>query len=166
MEQQHTQAPLRLAGGRFVEARRAGLARQTSAPHRLEPVASIGDVLYVNDSRATFLDAALLSLAEFDRRVVWITGAWSEDLLASDVRMLIEERVHAVVLFGPQPDDATERVPVRAFHTEELRTAVFVARELAEAGDVVLFSPGCPSGNGFANYEERGAEFRRAVRDL
>ncbi|MBK6368794.1 MAG: hypothetical protein IPF64_02935 [Flavobacteriales bacterium] len=50
--------------------------------------------------------------------------------------------------------------------TDELRTAVFLANELVAPDGTVLFSPACPSGNGFANYEERGAEFKRAVRDL
>lgn len=166
MDQHSTHAPLRLAGGKLLEARRAGLAAQAYGPHRLEPVASVADVLYVNDSRATFIDATLASLAEFDRPVVWITGAWSDDLFEGGVRELIEQCVSAMVFFGNPPGEQAERLPVRAFHTEELRTAVFVARELAEAGDVVLFSPACPSGNGFANYEERGTEFKRAVRDL
>jgi UDP-N-acetylmuramoylalanine--D-glutamate ligase len=52
------------------------------------------------------------------------------------------------------------------YFAEELRTAVFLARELAKPGEAVLFSPACPSGNGFANYEERGVEFKRAVKDL
>jgi UDP-N-acetylmuramoylalanine--D-glutamate ligase len=52
------------------------------------------------------------------------------------------------------------------FLADDVRMAVFLARELAKAGELVLFSPACPSGNGFANYEERGAEYRRAVRDL
>jgi UDP-N-acetylmuramoylalanine--D-glutamate ligase len=62
--------------------------------------------------------------------------------------------------------DAVRSFTDQLFHAEEVRTAVFLAHELAREGQVVLFSPACPSGEGFANYEERGAEFKRAVRDL
>src|SRR5690606_31385772 len=120
---------------------------------------------YINDSRATFLDAALASLGQMERPVVWIAGAWSDDMSEGHVVELMHERVRAVVLFGPLMDVVPPQ-GVELIQANELRTAVFVARELAQAGDVVLFSPACPSGNGFANYEERGAEFKRAVHDL
>lgn len=132
----------------------------------MEPVASVGDVLYINDSRATFLDASLESFASLDQRVVWITGAWSDDMAEGHVQELLRERVSAVVLFGVQPENGGSSNSEKVFVADSVRMAVFLARELAEAGDVVLFSPACPSGNGFANYEERGVEFKRAVRDL
>lgn len=160
----HKDAPLRIAGGQLVEARRAGLSAW--GPHRLEAVASLEDVLYVNDSRATFLDATLESLGTIERRIVWIVGAWSAEMGAEALQELLRERVGAVVLFGPLEPGAEEGLPEHIYRTDDLRTAVFAARELALPGDAVLFSPACPSGNGFANYEERGAEFRRAVRDL
>lgn len=160
--EKNTNPQLRIVGGQLLDARRGALSNQ--GPHRLEPVATIEQVLYVNDSKATFLDAALESLGQMDQRVVWIAGAWSDDMTEGHVQELLKERVSAVVLFGPLAEVQGEGVQV--FHAEELRTAVFVARELANPGEAVLFSPACPSGNGFANYEERGAEFKRAVRDL
>jgi UDP-N-acetylmuramoylalanine--D-glutamate ligase len=161
-----TKAPLRIVGGQLLEARRVALAGQGSAPHRLEPVASVDDVLYINDSRATFLDASLEAFAALDQRVVWISGAWSDDMAEGHVQELLAERVSALVLFGVQPDHVREADHDKVFVADNVRMAVFLARELARAGEVVLFSPACPSGNGFANYEERGAEFKRAVRDL
>lgn len=158
------QPQLRIARGQLVEARLSAL--QAWGPHRMEAVASVADVLYVNDSRATFLDATLESLGTIDRRIVWIVGAWSEDMGEGALQDLMRERVGAVVLFGPLADGSEDSLPPHLYRTDDLRTAVFMARELARAGDAVLFSPACPSGNGFANYEERGAEFRRAVRDL
>jgi UDP-N-acetylmuramoylalanine--D-glutamate ligase len=154
---------LRLVGGQLLEARRAALGAR--APHSLEPVSTVDGVDYINDSRATFLDAALASLGQMERPVVWIAGAWSDDMSEGHVVELMHERVRAVVLFGPLMDVVPPQ-GVELIQANELRTAVFVARELAQAGDVVLFSPACPSGNGFANYEERGAEFKRAVHDL
>jgi UDP-N-acetylmuramoylalanine--D-glutamate ligase len=79
---------------------------------------------------------------------------------------LFRERVEAVVLFGEAARSAGDGLPLNVFAAGELRTAVFLARELAIPGSVVLFSPGCPSGGGAANYEERGAAFNRDVRDL
>ncbi len=165
MEQKHQpDAPLRIAGGQLLDARRAALSAW--GPHRLEAVAVIDGVLYVNDSRATFLDATLESLGTIDRRAVWVVGAWSAEMASPAVQLHLQEKVHAVVLFGALEPGSEESLPAHCYRTENLRTAVFTARELAQPGDAVLFSPACPSGNGFANYEERGAEFRRAVRDL
>jgi len=154
---------LRIAGGQLLEARRNTLGAQ--APHSLELVTELDGVTYINDSRATFLDAALASLAQMERRTIWIAGAWGDDMGEGHVRELVQERVSAVVLFGPL-DEVQQQGDVQVLHAGDLRTAVFVARELALNGEAVLFSPACPSGNGFANYEERGAEFKRAVRDL
>ncbi|HMC96344.1 MAG TPA: cyanophycin synthetase [Flavobacteriales bacterium] len=163
MEKKHTSAPLRIVGGQLLEARRAAMSAH--GPHRLEPVATVNDVLYINDSKATFLDASLESLASVENRVVWIVGAWSDDMAEGHVQELLMERVASVVFYGP-PLGEVEGIPEHVFQAEELRTAVFLAHELAKPGEVVLFSPACPSGNGFANYEERGAEFKRAVKDL
>lgn len=164
MAENKTSAPLRIAGGQLLEARRASLS--VWGPHRMEAVGSVADVLYVNDSRATFLDAALESLASLDRKAVWIVGAWSGEMAEKKVQELIRDRVRTVVLFGTLMAGSEDSLPRLIYRTEDLRTAVFTARELALPGEVVLFSPACPSGNGFANYEERGAEFKRAVRDL
>ncbi len=163
-QNEHIETSLRVVGGQLLEARRSAMLSQGAGPHRLEPVATVNDVLYINDSRATFLDASLESFASLDRRVVWISGAWSDHMAESHVQDLLAERVSSVVLFGIKPENIKDQSKV--FAADSVRMAVFLARELAEAGDVVLFSPACPSGNGFANYEERGAEFKRAVRDL
>lgn len=159
-----SEVQLRIAGGQLLDARRSALSAW--GPHRLEAVACVDDVLYVNDSRSTFLDASLEALSSIDRPLVWVVGAWSSEMGAEAVRELIAERVRTLVLYGPIEEGSEESLPGHIYRTEDLRTAVFTARELAQPGDAVLFSPACPSGNGFANYEERGAEFKRAVRDL
>ena len=164
MDQTDPSASLRIAGGQLLEARRAAMS--VWGPHRMEAVGNVADVLYVNDSRATFLDATLESLGAMERRVVWIVGTWSADMATDHVQELLRERVSAVVLYGSLVDGGEESLPEHIYRTEDVRTAAFMARELVVAGDAVLFSPACPSGNGFANYEERGAEFKRAVRDL
>jgi UDP-N-acetylmuramoylalanine--D-glutamate ligase len=84
------------------------------------------------------------------------------------VQEFLKEHVAALVLFGKgsRSIEALQPFTQHVYFAEELRTAAFVAHEIARSGEVVLFSPACPSGDGFANYEERGAEFKRAVKDL
>jgi UDP-N-acetylmuramoylalanine--D-glutamate ligase len=169
MEDQNNPITLRTVGGRLVEARRAALSDQGTSPHRLELVAEVNGSWFINDSKATFLDATLDSLGQMENKVVWIVGDLSSEMDEGLVADLLREKVTAVVLFGRKPvlDEEPPTIPVQHFYvTEDLRTAVFLANELVEEGQSVLFSPACPSGNGFANYEERGAEFKRAVRDL
>ena len=153
----------------LVEARAQALSAMTTGPHRMEHVTTVNGVEYYNDSKATFLDATLESLAAIDKPVVWIAGALGPEIGSGHVQQFLRERVVALVLFTTgldRPIDALKPFTEHVYLAEELRTAVFVAHELSRSGEVVLFSPACPSGNGFANYEERGAEFKRAVRDL
>lgn len=169
MEKKNTPSALRLVGGQLLDARRAALSTQGPGPHRMEPVATVKDILFINDSKATFLDAALESLGQVEGKVVWIVGDVSSEMDEGYVQDLLREKVAAMVLFGRAIDSTEEALPSPVEHlyvTDELRTAVFLANELVKPGESVLFSPACPSGNGFANYEERGAEFKRAVRDL
>lgn len=165
-EKNPLEAPLRVVGGQLLEARKAAALAGPGAPHQMEVVATVNEVLYINDSRSTFLDATLSSLGSLDRRAVWIAGAWSDDLADGYAQELLAERVSAIVLFGVTADEQGFTDGGNVFLADDVRMAVFLARELAKSGELVLFSPACPSGNGFANYEERGAEYRRAVRDL
>ncbi len=169
MEKNDIHTTLRLAGGQLLEARRNAISGQAHGPHRMEHVGTVNDVPYINDSKATFLDATLESLGQMENKVVWITGDISSEMDKGPVVALIQEKVSALIVFG-RTAEQMEKEPGGSFGhiyvAEELRTAVFLANELVRAGESVLFSPACPSGNGFANYEERGAEFKRAVKDL
>lgn len=157
------------AASRLVQARSDSLSDQTTGPHSLEYVATVKGVEYINDSRSTFLDATLRAMSNVEKPIVWIAGNLAADIGQGYIQEFLRERVVALVLFGKSGERGIEALKPFTEHmytAEELRTAVFVARELARNGEVVLFSPACPSGDGFANYEERGAEFKRAVRDL
>ncbi len=157
------------AATRLVQARNQSLSDQQSGPHSLEYTATVKGVEYINDSKSTFLDATLHSLASLEKPVIWIAGNLAADIGQGYVQEFLKERVVALVLFGKSHERGIEALKPFTEHmyvAEEVRTAVFVARELAKNGEVVLFSPACPSGDGFANYEERGVEFKRAVRDL
>lgn len=156
------------AAARLVKARNLA-PFDGPGPHSLEFVGMHKGVEYINDSRSTFLDATLRAMAHIEKPIVWIAGNLAADIGQGHVQEFLRERVAALVLFGPSGEraiDALKPFTEHMYTAEELRTAVFLARELARTGEVVLFSPACPSGDGFANYEERGVEFKRAVRDL
>jgi UDP-N-acetylmuramoylalanine--D-glutamate ligase len=154
--------------GDLVNARQKALQGAAAGPHRVEYVATVRAVEYINDSKSTFLDSTLEALAAIDKPVVWIAGALGPEIARGHVQEFLKERVVALVLFGrgTQTIEALQPFTQHVYVAEELRTAVFVAHELSRSGEVVLFSPACPSGDGYANYEERGADFKRAVRDL
>ena len=166
--------PKNTAQQRSLQQRLVGLREQAlqdarSGPHRMEYVSTVKGVEYINDSRSTFFDATLRSLAEVGKRTVWIVGASGAEATHEVIGELLKEQVGAIVFFGAEAENVIDGLPERidqVFHAQELRTAVFLARELAVSGEAVLFSPACPSGDGFANYEERGYEFKRAVKDL
>jgi UDP-N-acetylmuramoylalanine--D-glutamate ligase len=157
---------LRLAGGHLLESRQAGLRRTHGSAHGLQPVGERGGVLYVNDSRATFLDASLASIAELRAPFVWIAGAWSDDLTEGVAQEFGLDRLRAVVLFGAGHDHHAFEDGGRLFVADDVRSATLLASRIAARGEVVLFSPACPSGHQYANYEERGTDFKRAVNEL
>ena len=155
--------------GQLVKARKLAVEGVQQGPHSVEMVGCINGVDYLNDSKSTFLDASLRTLSTLDRPVVWIIGTqltlpeqeWFQDI--------VKQHVKAVVLFGQNGERAIDRargIFRFPYHMDDLRTATFLAREVAQQGDVVLFSPACASSPDFANYEERGVAFKKAVRDL
>lgn len=169
MDRKQQHHSLSSAGDELLASRRSSPSAQDGTPHRLEVVGTVADTTFINDPRSTFLDASLGSLDQMPGKVVWILGDLPAEMDEGHVRDLLIEKVGAMVLFGHHPDDLDPclKVPVcdvRA--TEDIQAAVFLANELAPRGGLVLFSPACPSGRGFADHGERGAEFRRAVRYL
>ena len=137
--------------------------------HRLEPVVSIKDVLYINDSKATNVDSAWYALECQNRPVVWIVGGTDKGNDYSVLDELVKEKVKAIVCLGK--DNAKIHAafsPIVQNITDALsaKEAVEKASKMAEAGDVVLLSPCCASFDLFKNYEDRGEQFKAAVRNL
>jgi UDP-N-acetylmuramoylalanine--D-glutamate ligase len=157
------------AAARLVKARQQNLSEHQSGSHSLELVATVSGVDYFNDSRSTHLEATLQAMSNIDKPFVWIAGTLPAEIGQWHIQEFLRERVAALVLYGKSSGRGIEALKPFTEHmytAEELRTAVFVARELAREGEVVLFSPACPSGDPHANVEERGVEFTKAVRDL
>ena len=151
------------------EAIRNGLSTFQAVEHRLEKVLSIGDVLYVNDSKATNVDAAWYALECQTRPVVWIAGGTDKGNDYTSLLPLVKEKVKALICMGV--DNAKLHasfgdVVAEIHDVRSAEDAVKKAHELACAGDVVLLSPCCASFDLFKNYEDRGRQFKEAVRKL
>jgi len=139
--------------------------------HRLEPVLNIDDVLYINDSKATNVDAAWYALECQSRPVVWIAGGKDKGNDYSVLNDLVNQKVKAIVCLGVDNDklhQAFEGI-VGAENIKDASSAeeaVEAAADFAQPGDVVLLSPCCASFDLFENYEDRGRKFKDAVRHL
>ncbi|MCR5408393.1 MAG: UDP-N-acetylmuramoyl-L-alanine--D-glutamate ligase [Bacteroidales bacterium] len=148
---------------------RNSLATFQPIEHRLEPVLSIKDVLYINDSKATNIDSAWYALECQKRPVVWIVGGTDKGNDYSVLNSLVKEKVKGIVCLGVDNSKIHAAFGgmvsnmVDALSAEE---AVQKAAAMAQAGDVVLLSPCCASFDLFKNYEDRGEKFKAAVRKL
>ena len=150
---------------------RQSLATFQPVEHRLEPVLSIKDVLYINDSKATNVDAAWYALECQQKPVVWIVGGKDKGNDYSVLDPLVREKVKAVVCLGV--DNAKIHAAFedivgkeKMVDTASAEEAVRAASRFAEPGDVVLLSPCCASFDLFKDYEDRGRKFKEAVRGL
>ena len=159
------------ATGISNEVIRASLKSFSPIEHRLEPVLSIRDVLYINDSKATNIDAAWYALECQTRPVVWIVGGTDKGNDYSVLDQLVRERVKAIVCLGvdnAKIHAAFEDIVGKDRITDTLSAeeAVRASAAFAAPGDVVLLSPCCASFDLFKNYEDRGRQFKEAVRHL
>ena len=153
------------------ETIRASLASFEAVEHRLEKVRTVGGVLYINDSKATNVDAAWYALECQNRPVVWIVGGKDKGNDYSTLNALVREKVKAIVCMGVDNSKihaafeglVGSRNIIDTLSAEE---AVKACAGFAEEGGVVLLSPCCASFDLFKNYEERGRLFKEAVSRL
>jgi UDP-N-acetylmuramoylalanine--D-glutamate ligase len=135
-------------------------------PHRCEKVAEIDGVTFLNDSKATNIDALEKALVAMHTPVVLIAGGKDKGLDFTTLRPLLREKAKAVVLIGQMAEKlfATWNSAVPCSLAATLADAVDKARQLAQPGDMVLFSPGCSSYDMFKSFEDRGDQFRELVK--
>ena len=159
------------ATGISDEVIRKSLRTFSPIEHRLEPVLSIGDVLYINDSKATNVDSAWYALECQTRPVVWIVGGKDKGNDYSVLEELVRKKVKAIVCLGV--DNAKIHAAFEGIvgsenivDTRSAEAAVQASARFAAPGDVVLLSPCCASFDLFKNYEDRGRLFKEAVRHL
>ncbi len=151
------------------EAIRESLSHFEGVEHRLEFVRDLEGIRYVNDSKATNVNAVWYALGSFERPIVLILGGRDKGNDYSELVDLIRQKVRAIIAIGEGADKVENELKdkvsefVRAKSMEE---AVTAASFLAKEGDVVLLSPACASFDMFENYEHRGRVFKEAVRKL
>jgi UDP-N-acetylmuramoylalanine--D-glutamate ligase len=155
--------------GAPMEAIRAGLKTFVNAPHRLESVGVINGVEFVNDSKATNVDSVVYALGSYDKPLVWIAGGIDKGNDYNIIRDAVKQKVRALICLGKDNEKLKkafgDTVPV-ILETQSVKELVRMALEVAKDGDVVLLSPACASFDLFRNYEDRGDQFRNAVKEF
>ena len=148
---------------------REALQTFESLQHRMEKVATIKGVEFINDSKATNVNSTWYALESMNKPVIMILGGVDKGNDYDLLKELVSEKVKAIICMGT--DNAIiheafgEIVPL-IVDTESAKEAVQSAFHYANKGEVVLLSPACASFDLFKNYEDRGNQFKEAVRDL
>ncbi len=148
---------------------RESLENFESIEHRLEPVLKINGVRYINDSKATNVNATFYALESMKTSTVWIVGGVDKGNDYSELLPLVHEKVKAIICLGVDNQkihEAFDNVVDLIVETQGAEEAVKVAYKIANKGDNVLLSPACASFDLFENYEDRGRQFKAAVREL
>lgn len=148
---------------------RESLANFEGAEHRLENVQKVNGIQFINDSKATNVNATFYALECMDKPTVWIVGGVDKGNDYEDLMPLVREKVKAIVCLGDDNSkivSSFSNVIDMIVETRGAEEAVKVAYKLSEKGDVVLLSPACASFDLFDSYEDRGRQFKNAVRTL
>lgn len=151
------------------ETIRESLEDFEGAEHRLEAVLKINGVQYINDSKATNVNATYYALDSMKHPTVWIVGGVDKGNDYLDLMPLVREKVKAIICLGIDNQKIVQtfnKVVDLIVETAGAEEAVKVAYKIAEKGDTVLLSPACASFDLFENYEDRGNKFKQAVRSL
>jgi len=154
-----------LAAGATVNGIQTALNHFKGAAHRLEPIATINNVQYFNDSKATNVNAVARALEYFSQPVVLIMGGRDKGSDFAELKAVIQKHVKTLVLMGEAADriGAVLGQTTSVIMAASMRDAVAKARRAAEPAEVVLLSPGCASFDSYDNYAQRGDDFRQEV---
>ena len=148
---------------------RQSLTDFQGVPHRLEKVATVRGVLYVNDSKATNVNSCWYALQSMKSKVVLILGGTDKGNDYREIEQLVKEKVRVLIFLGKDNSALHKffdgKVPL-IFDADKMSEAVEIAYNVAEKGEVVLLSPCCASFDLFKNYEDRGDQFKNNVREL
>ena len=148
---------------------RESLSNFQGVEHRLEKVLKIQNVQYINDSKATNVNATFFALDSMNSPTVWIVGGVDKGNDYNELMSLVREKVKAIVCLGVDNKkiiDAFGNVVDMMIEVSNMNDAVRMAQRLTEKGDAVLLSPACASFDLFENYEDRGNQFKQAVQNL
>lgn len=162
-----------MTAAKLVGIRKQGLLESIAsfegAPHRLEKVLKIHHVQYINDSKATNVNSVFYALDSIKTPIVWIVGGEDKGNDYKPLMRMVREKVKAIVCLGMDNEkikDVFGNVVDLLVETYAMSEAVKVAYKIAERGDTVLLSPACASFDLFKNYEDRGDQFKEAIKNL
>lgn len=148
---------------------RESMANFQGVEHRLEKVLKINNVMYINDSKATNVNATYFALDSMEAETIWIVGGVDKGNVYDDLLPFVNEKVKAIICLGVDNmkiKNAFGNIVENFMETNSMEEAVQMAYNLADKGDNVLLSPACASFDLFENYEDRGRQFKNAVRNL
>ncbi len=140
-----------------------------NAPNRMEYITSINGVEFVNDTKATNVEAVFYALGSYDNDIVWIAGGQDKGNDYNQIKELVVEKVKAIICLGADNKKLTdffEPIVANISETQDVKEAARMAYEYANSTDVVLLSPACASFDLFENYAQRGDLFKEAVFEL
>ncbi|MGM0946407.1 MAG: UDP-N-acetylmuramoyl-L-alanine--D-glutamate ligase [Bacteroidota bacterium] len=159
---------VRLAGAPLSSLEK-GLQTFKNAPHRMELVDIVDGVHFINDSKGTNVEATSYALQSFEQPIVWVAGGVDKGNNYEQLKELVEKRVKVLICLGKDNQKlktAFDEVIPEIKETQSIQEAVRWGLELANEKEVVLLSPACASFDLFRNYEDRGDQFREAVKSL
>ncbi len=148
---------------------RKSLESFKSLPHRLEHVLKIHDVNYINDSKATNVNATFYALQTINSKGIWIAGGIDKGNDYRELIPLVQKKVKAIICLGKDNEKLIkvfQTIVNIIVETESIDEAVKIAHNIAKRKETVILSPACASFDLFKNYEDRGNQFKKAVRNL
>lgn len=151
------------------EAITDGLGMFQNAAHRMEPAGIINGIRFINDSKATNVDSVFYALSSMDAPTIWIAGGQDKGNDYSQLDDVVGEHVKALVCLGKDNKKLVDYFGDKLSiirETQDVAEAVQLALELGQPGDVALLSPACASFDLFKNYEDRGNQFKAAVKEM
>ncbi|MFZ5553729.1 MAG: glutamate ligase domain-containing protein [Bacteroidota bacterium] len=160
---------IRQSASAYFTSRKAGLEMFAGIRFRMEHVAQVNGIDFINDSKATDLESAFCSLELMEQPVTWMAGASEFDEDYSVFLKLVKFKVVTLVVFGSNDTSIKETLGVFAdhyVHSTDFEDAFFHAMKYTKKGGVVLFSPACTSFEMFSDYKERGEKFNQMVNGL
>ncbi len=155
---------------RLVDVRKEGIKNSLNGfqnqAHRLEEVTRIRGIHFINDSRATNVNAAWFALETQDKPVIWIAGGRDSDQDYASLLPLVAQKVKSLICLSADGANLTgqmQQVLSAIYPVSSMEAAVNKAYDLGKPGDVVLLSPACPSFDLFENFADRGDQFKSYV---
>ncbi len=158
---------------RLYEVRKQGIKESLNGfqniTHRLEEVAMVRGITFINDSKATNVNACWYALETMNRPVIWIAGGLDNGNDYSILRNVARQKVKTLICIGNNNEriiDSLQHDIKIIAEAPDMQTAVAAAYSIGQPGDIVLLSPACASFDRFDNYADRGEHFKKAVYDL